>query len=1354
MPDLQPPRLAKPKSKVKKTFRWKNIAIYSAIGCGVTLGSVLAVSSYLLVNLNKYIPWIQNQVQQKTGYSFHIDNLASGFNNHGQPYISITGLRIFAPQRITPFIKLNQLNLSLAYTSLWHLQLIFAELELDGSNLWFEYNKNNSLLLNGVEITKLDDKPTKSNFDIQPWLWAQQNISLKNLNLVMIDSKHNIQPLVVNNIEIAIKNLNSKHSVYTQADLAHSKLQASLSFDGDGLNSFKNVGNGDLQLNTIGDQGYIVNLFAKVNHGVLQSVQTNFDSNNQQQIQRYMGNYNNFSDFHGNIAIDRDESNNYSVFAHDLSLNTDYGYLFKHAEINGIITTHSGGWLAINNLQLAGINSLIKFSQFSDKLELAGNLNTIHIDWQGNLTSPVTPQLTTTFNNLTLNSNESNIPSLNNLNGQIYINESSGKLDLQMQNGIIKYPNFYYLPLHINSFMTNLAWQIESQNNFRAIWKNTSLVMPELNLVSEGIFDAEKHSLICTSTLSIPHLENLYKIMPTTTPKDGVKYLQQSLQAGGINNIKITINGDPREFPFNNGGGKFDILGQIHQVNLKYLPQLPPLTNINGQLIGHNQTVQAKLSSASLGDAHLENAQIILPDINAQSYTIGINAKFSGQSLDFINYLESSPYQEQITKLNNLVDLTGAGIASLNIKLPLDNPAKLKLNGSYQVIDNQIILKDTPQITISNINGKVNFNQTGLTNSTINATSLNSPLELSIVNSHELAINSSNLDFTKLLSTFYPPLTQIINGTAITSATYDINQQQLNISSNLESVIIDAPAPLAKPRNIAQQLNIGVNFSESAPIINVNYANMLYAHASLTVNNLLNRLQVGLGTNQLALDNSESAPITLNIFLDNTYTTEWAQFVSHVLDNINKYSATESSPTPSSIMVERSESSPDGLYPIKVAIKTNAFWVNNYNLDHGYAKCQINHNSIQAYINTPDIRGTADYQIESNSLVLSLNNLAYANSSFYATTSPPYSESITNNSVSTIAESDNYSMFESSNRFESVNAQNPESAVNQMESNLSTNKSSDSVTSLNDSNDYPHLPQTKFTIENLYYQNHFLGSLTGTIYQQDSSLFFENLVLNNKAATTKINIMDYCVACNKKTSYVAINVHSDVNNLGLLANKIDLGNNFKNGSGTIDLSAKWPGNLDDFNLNKLLMSINVNVVNGELTQINPGLFGALMGVINLSAINNITNPHFNFNSLFGKGFAYQNLTSSAIFKNDNLQIENLELAGEVANVSSFGNYSLTTNSIDSYLTVTPRLGGTVATTAGIVTLNPFIGMFVYLGERLFGDPINKALAISYHVTGDVESPVFTQTKVSKQLMSNFKSSLDFLPLPNQKPGNN
>ena len=1375
-------KLARTKAAQINKLKSKKTLKYVLGGVGIILVSSVSGAAYLFLNLDHYRSKINQLVLENTGYQLNYTRLTTGFDDF-EPNLRISNLSLTNPKTQQTFFKLKHINLTLSYRSLFYLQPIFSDIGLSGSSLNFEYDQYNNLLLNHEILTNLAT-PSTSTFDWENFLLQQKNISLSNIDLILLDSKHKIRPLIIDKFYFNAQNTGSnQHHLNFNINFPRSHMEAKLDFTGSKLSQINDWSDGTLQVNNIGTKGYLINLTAKVAAGQLKSIDTTLDSN-QQLINPYTIQVANISDFKGHISVKQLSSQRYQLDAPDLMVKTRYGYLFEHASINGELSLGAGGYLNVSKLKLAGINNFLKISDISDKLTLSGVIDSVNLNWKGKLFKPYDFNLATAFTDVSINSNESEVPSFNHLNGSINARESSGQIKLKLTNASFSYPKYIYQSYQINQFNSELNWQLESNNNVNLTWQQTNLQTPELNLTSFGNYKQAESHLNATINLNYLKLNQIYKLLPTSFSKATLKDLQTNLKAGSLNNIQIKINGKPQNFPFKNESGSFSLNGELRNTNYNFMPKWLGLTNLNGNLAIKNQNLTLKLNSGNLDQLSLNNTLFSINDITQNHLTMTGNIKINGSHEDYLDYFRQSPYATQITTLEDqLTKLTGNAQTNIILSLPLDNQQRLKFSGAYNLENSQLAFK-SPALELSEIQGKLNFSQNGIETSRISAKTLNSIFEFHLLNQNELEISSPNFDYESAAALIEPQLTQLIHGNAPVMIKYNLQHQEIQFQSNLVGVQINAPAPLAKSEsstvsNLAVKLNLA---PEEHRTLNFNYANQLAAHASFDRDFQLTNLYIGLGTNNLTPkinSSEESSPITIQAYLEQTHLQEWASFFKQLkpAESVNN---NESQVLLSAEEQEQNESStdfsqesetihPHGLWPIHMTLNTNAFWLNNYNIVGGELKLQIDPELINAQLTTPDIEGSAEYLVEKNKLNLDLQRLILSSKNFYIPTESRNAlgiESPAQYSESQIIAAFNLVSSESNPLSESNLATYPVLATVSLalqESDPLTYEDEDVASDENGGDfknesapkiniekpkEVPNLPTTNLKIRNLYLEDYYWGSLSGHIYQQDDSLYLENFMIRNHAAMTRFNLTNHCMSCNESGEYVALNLHSDIYNFASLVVKLNQGDMFSKGSGALDLSATWPGGLSDFKRDQLNVRVGLNVNDGVLVHINPGLFGALMGVINLSALNISNINHFNFNSFFGKSLAYKNLNANIHMQNDVIEIENLDLLGDVAKINSFGNYYPQSNTVDTYLTVEPRLGGTIATTAGIVTLNPIIGMFVYFGEKLIGDPINKALAISYHVQGNIESPTMTQTKISKQLMQNFKSSLDFL-----QPGN-
>jgi hypothetical protein len=73
-------------------------------------------------------------------------------------------------------------------------------------------------------------------------------------------------------------------------------------------------------------------------------------------------------------------------------------------------------------------------------------------------------------------------------------------------------------------------------------------------------------------------------------------------------------------------------------------------------------------------------------------------------------------------------------------------------------------------------------------------------------------------------------------------------------------------------------------------------------------------------------------------------------------------------------------------------------------------------------------------------------------------------------------------------------------------------------------------------------------------------------------------------------------------------------------------------------------------------------------------------------------------------------------------VKMTGDITLPTERANLTFTVAPKLDETVALSAGLFTLNPLVGVAVYVGQKVIGNPFEKLFSFKYAVSGTWDNP--------------------------------
>lgn len=1320
----------------------------------------MTIFSYLFLHLPSYTKLIDKFIFKTSGYHIRYPKMSTSFNKSWQPTIQIDNLSVYKSDSQSSLLRINYIGLALSYQSFIKFKPILSSLNIIGSNISLKYDKKDNLLLNNHVIANFAATP-ESSFDIENLILTQKEIFLKNINLTIVDAKYRyLKPISLSNLTILLKNLGGdRHNLNTNFGFDNqSQFTANMQWRGALLTDISTWQSGSVNIENLTQLGYQIHLKANINKGVLAYLQTKFDSN-AQKLANLNSKARNVTDFSGQVEVKQLTPESYQVIGNNITINTKTGYLFNNSSLQGRYISGIGGQLSLDNLNFAGVNSLLKLYSQTKKISLAG-YSSCQVSWKGNVAAPQKTTFSAKFNSISLNSNESDIPSIDNISATLFMQENSGSLGLVLANSTIKYPKQFNKPLLVQNFTTNTSWYKESGNKIKLDWQNTSLRTADFLLNSQGAYQTESNYLNLTVKISNFNLAHLDNYLPNLAPKDVKQYIAQSLSAGKLDHGNLNIQGPLKQFPFKANNGSLQFNADITRLQYKFLPDWGAVSNLNGKIDMDNQNIRLKINSGNVGLAKLKPSTVTVPDWAESKTTLHLKSQVQGNTQNYLDYLLTTPFKDILSLFRDKVKVKVKGNSNLDLKLdlPLTNPGQFKLQGKYIPLNNTLIISN-PGYNITNIHGAVNFNQNGLSKSQLNAYFLDSQLNFSVLNQDTLKLYVPNLNYTELLKTIYSPLGGVINGHAATSAIYNLKTEQLKVKSDLDGVTIAGARPLIKTESETAPLNINMFPHKDKTRITFNYNELLQAQADFTEDMEFKRLKVGLGThgNYRLTSPLQSAPITVRADLANTYITEWVDLINRLIpgestnqqinlssknsesfispnnylnktadgkeiESLNKLITHINTASPifgmeSSIykstnndLYKHSSTSHNRLYPVQIEVNSNAYWLKDYKLTSGQTNVVINPKQIDLNLATSNITGIASYQPQNNYLNVKLDKVLYSNANYAK-------------NQHTLA-SANPSLLTSTNL-----------AIPYQSESFIMNQNKETIPQ---SPNLLKLPKIDFAINNIYYESRNLGALQGKTRTDESSLYIESASLVNKAAATQFRISDNCVGCD--TEYTFIVITSQINDFGLLMDKFDQSDIFAKGNGAFYSILEFNSGITKFDSKKLYGNAILRLEDGQLVQVNPGIFGSLLGVVSLGSINPL--KQFSLNNLFGKGFAYEKLYTLWYLDKENVKIKKLGLMGQIANISTFGDLNLADNSIDTYLVLEPRLNNTIATTAGIITLNPAIGVAVYLGQRLTNSPIDKALAVSYHITGSIESPVLTQTKLSDQIIENLNSSVN------------
>jgi uncharacterized protein (TIGR02099 family) len=207
-----------------------------------------------------------------------------------------------------------------------------------------------------------------------------------------------------------------------------------------------------------------------------------------------------------------------------------------------------------------------------------------------------------------------------------------------------------------------------------------------------------------------------------------------------------------------------------------------------------------------------------------------------------------------------------------------------------------------------------------------------------------------------------------------------------------------------------------------------------------------------------------------------------------------------------------------------------------------------------------------------------------------------------------------------------------------------------------------------------------------------------------------------------------------VTSIEKLLNRIGYPDAIRRGAAKAEGSLSWSGMPTDPDIPSLGGTLKFEASDGQFKKLEPGV-GRLLGIISLQSLpRRLT---LDFRDIFSEGFAFDSIAGQATSTYGILDLKNLQISGPAAKVLMAGTIDIAAETQDLKVRVQPALGETVAT--GVLLVHPAAGAAAWVFNKLFGNPLDKAFAYDYIVTGPwIDPKVEKVAGPSKEAAKNVK----------------
>jgi uncharacterized protein YhdP len=283
-------------------------------------------------------------------------------------------------------------------------------------------------------------------------------------------------------------------------------------------------------------------------------------------------------------------------------------------------------------------------------------------------------------------------------------------------------------PLEVDNFKTNL-----DISGSHITLDDISAENQDVNAEGKLSYANENIDLRLTYTLYPSIVSKLENYLPHNLLHDKlIHWLTNSVQKLDKSDGIFILKGNLKDFPYTHAPGEFLAETNIKGLGLKYESTWPEATQINGDLIFKEDSMQMKINSALMSGVEVHNIEAGIPLLGVKS-VLGLQGKVLGNSEDLLQFVKQSPLQKKIGKYFEGIKWTGPVELQIGIQIPIApeaKPSTTQINGIVYLKKN--IASYSSQTSLDNLNGEIHFTEKGITGKHLEGVLGKSPIDINI----------------------------------------------------------------------------------------------------------------------------------------------------------------------------------------------------------------------------------------------------------------------------------------------------------------------------------------------------------------------------------------------------------------------------------------------------------------------------------------------------------------------------------------------------------------------------------------------------------------------------------------------
>ena len=327
--------------------------------------------------------------------------------------------------------------------------------------------------------------------------------------------------------------------------------------------------------------------------------------------------------------------------------------------------------------------------------------------------------------------------------------------------------------------------------------------------------------------------------LPLSIGADSRDYVRDALRGGEARQVSFKVRGDLADFPFETQrSGQFRIAMQAQDVLLAYVPShpataaapayvspWPAMEKVNAELVFERGAMQIRNGRARVLGYELSGVNGGIKDMIHKHPVLELEGSGRGPMAELLRFLRSSPVGEWTGGALNAATATGPAQLKLGLQLPLNDLDNSTVKGSVLLAGNDVRLRaDVP--LLANARARVDFDHKGVSIQAGSARVLggDASFEGGTQKDGSLRFTGNGVVTAEALrrASELGAITRVagsMNGQAAyrLQLGFSQGQSEIAITSNLQGMALDLPAPLHKEADSQLPLRYQTSLLSSGP---------------------------------------------------------------------------------------------------------------------------------------------------------------------------------------------------------------------------------------------------------------------------------------------------------------------------------------------------------------------------------------------------------------------------------------------------------------------------------------------------------------------------------------------------------